>query len=57
MAFGGYKNREVVVNLSSGEVGYRTIDPGLARKFIGGRGLDHDLEGFVLVHGCVVGDT
>lgn len=37
--FGGFKNREVVVNLSSGQVEYRQLDEDLVKKFIGGRGL------------------
>lgn len=39
MNLGGFKNREIVVDLSTGTVGYREIDEELARKYIGGRGL------------------
>lgn len=36
---GGFKNREVLVDLNKREVSYREIDEELARKYIGGRGL------------------
>ncbi|MDF2961671.1 MAG: putative oxidoreductase [Paenibacillus sp.] len=39
MTLGGFKNREVVVDLTSGGISYREINEDLARKFIGGRGL------------------
>lgn len=39
MKLGGFKNKEVVVDLTSGGVSYREINEDLARKFIGGRGL------------------
>lgn len=39
MKLGGYCNREVVVDLSKGTVGYREINEELAKKYIGGRGL------------------
>jgi aldehyde:ferredoxin oxidoreductase len=39
MQLGGFKNKEAVVNLSSGTVEYRTINEELARKYVGGRGL------------------
>ncbi|GED32534.1 aldehyde ferredoxin oxidoreductase family protein [Brevibacillus centrosporus] len=39
MALGGFKNRELLVDLTSGAVDYRPINEGLARTYIGGRGL------------------
>ncbi|MED4753780.1 aldehyde ferredoxin oxidoreductase family protein [Brevibacillus choshinensis] len=39
MNLGGFKNREMLVDLSAGAVDYRPINEELARKFIGGRGL------------------
>jgi aldehyde:ferredoxin oxidoreductase len=39
MALGGFKNREILVNLTDGTVATREIDEELARKYIGGRGL------------------
>lgn len=39
MKLGGFKNKEVVVDLTKGEVSYRPINEELASKFIGGRGL------------------
>ncbi|USG64306.1 aldehyde ferredoxin oxidoreductase family protein [Brevibacillus ruminantium] len=39
MNLGGFKNREIVVDLSSGAVDYREINEELAKKYIGGRGL------------------
>ena len=39
MKLGGFKNREVVVDLTSRTIAYREINEDLARKFIGGRGL------------------
>ncbi|RXT05675.1 aldehyde ferredoxin oxidoreductase family protein [Ammoniphilus sp. CFH 90114] len=37
--FGGFKNKEIYVNLTSGEVEYRQLDEAIVKKFIGGRGL------------------
>ncbi|MEW9669302.1 aldehyde ferredoxin oxidoreductase family protein [Ammoniphilus sp. 3BR4] len=37
--FGGFKNKEIIVNLSSGQVEYRQLDEELVKKYIGGRGL------------------
>jgi aldehyde:ferredoxin oxidoreductase len=39
MNLGGFKNKEVLVDLTSGSITYRGIDELLARRFIGGRGL------------------
>lgn len=39
MNLGGFKNKEVVVDLSSRTIDYRTINEGDAKKYIGGRGL------------------
>lgn len=39
MNIGGFKNREVYVNLTSGNIDYRPINEDLAKKYIGGRGL------------------
>ena len=39
MNLGGFKNKEVVVDLSQGQVTYREINEDLAKKYIGGRGL------------------
>ncbi|KQL48594.1 aldehyde:ferredoxin oxidoreductase [Brevibacillus choshinensis] len=39
MNLGGFKNREMLIDLSAGAVDYRPINEELARKFIGGRGL------------------
>lgn len=39
MNLGGFKNKEVVVDLTSGSVGYREINEDDAKKYIGGRGL------------------
>ncbi|WP_147534012.1 aldehyde ferredoxin oxidoreductase family protein [Bacillus marasmi] len=39
MKLGGFKNKEVVVDLTNGEITYREINEDLARKYIGGRGL------------------
>jgi len=39
MNLGGFKNREILVDLSSGAVGYQEINEELAKKYIGGRGL------------------
>ncbi|HJV46816.1 MAG TPA: aldehyde ferredoxin oxidoreductase family protein [Bacillota bacterium] len=39
MNLGGYKNREVLVNLTEGAIEYRELNEELARKYIGGRGL------------------
>ncbi|WP_400164295.1 aldehyde ferredoxin oxidoreductase family protein [Brevibacillus sp. TJ4] len=39
MKLGGFKNREMVVDLSAKSVDYREINEELARKFVGGRGL------------------
>jgi aldehyde:ferredoxin oxidoreductase len=39
MALGGFKNREMLVDLSSGTVNYREINEELAKKYVGGRGL------------------
>ncbi|WP_134700065.1 aldehyde ferredoxin oxidoreductase family protein [Ammoniphilus sp. YIM 78166] len=39
MNIGGFKDREVYVNLTTGNIEYRPINEGLARKYIGGRGL------------------
>lgn len=39
MALGGFKNREVLVNLTTGQVNYRELDEQLVKKYIGGRGL------------------
>lgn len=36
---GGFKNKEVVVDLSSRTIDYRTINEADAKKYIGGRGL------------------
>jgi aldehyde:ferredoxin oxidoreductase len=36
---GGFNNKEVLVDLSSGEISYRTINEEDAKKYIGGRGL------------------
>jgi aldehyde:ferredoxin oxidoreductase len=39
MNLGGFKNKEAVVDLSSGSVSYRNINEDDAKKYIGGRGL------------------
>lgn len=39
MNLGGFKNREILVDLSLGTVGYQEINEELAKKYIGGRGL------------------
>lgn len=39
MKLGGFKNKEVVVDLTNSEIAYREINEDLARKYIGGRGL------------------
>lgn len=39
MNLGGFKNKEVLVDLSAGTVGYREINEELATKYVGGRGL------------------
>lgn len=39
MKLGGFKNREILVDLSAGKIEYREINEELARKYIGGRGL------------------
>ena len=39
MTLKGFKNKEIVVNLSTKEISYRPIDEALAKKYIGGRGL------------------
>ncbi|NHM32735.1 aldehyde ferredoxin oxidoreductase family protein [Neobacillus terrae] len=39
MNLGGFKNKEVLVDLSSGVVSYRGLNEDDARKYIGGRGL------------------
>lgn len=39
MNLGGFKNKEVLVDLTNGTVGYRSINEDDARKYIGGRGL------------------
>ncbi|WP_458413622.1 aldehyde ferredoxin oxidoreductase family protein [Schinkia sp. CFF1] len=39
MNLGGFKNKEVVVDLTQGHVSYREINEELAKKYIGGRGL------------------
>lgn len=39
MKIGGFKNRELVVDLTAGQIEYRSIDEELARKYVGGRGL------------------
>jgi aldehyde:ferredoxin oxidoreductase len=39
MNLGGFKNKEVLVDLTNGTVGYRNINEDDARKYIGGRGL------------------
>ncbi|WP_223592883.1 aldehyde ferredoxin oxidoreductase family protein [Neobacillus bataviensis] len=39
MNLGGFKNKEVVVDLTYGTVNYRTINEEDAKKYIGGRGL------------------
>ncbi|MEH7333711.1 aldehyde ferredoxin oxidoreductase family protein [Neobacillus drentensis] len=39
MNLGGFKNKEVVVDLTNGTVNYRTINEEDAKKYIGGRGL------------------
>ncbi|RDU37759.1 aldehyde ferredoxin oxidoreductase [Neobacillus piezotolerans] len=39
MKLGGFKNREAIVDLTSGTVEYRSINEEDARKYIGGRGL------------------
>ncbi|WP_423801477.1 aldehyde ferredoxin oxidoreductase family protein [Neobacillus sp. SAB-20_R2A] len=39
MNLGGFKNKEVVVDLSSRTIDYRTINEADAKKYIGGRGL------------------
>ncbi|PLR96814.1 aldehyde ferredoxin oxidoreductase family protein [Bacillus sp. T33-2] len=39
MNLGGFNNKEVVVDLTGGTVGYREINEADAKKYIGGRGL------------------
>jgi len=39
MSFGGFKNREVLANLSTGTIEYRQLNEEMIRKYIGGRGL------------------
>ncbi|ETI68664.1 aldehyde ferredoxin oxidoreductase family protein [Neobacillus vireti] len=39
MNLGGFKNKEVLVDLTEGTVGYRSINEEDAKKYIGGRGL------------------
>ncbi|WP_066317180.1 aldehyde ferredoxin oxidoreductase family protein [Bacillus sp. FJAT-29814] len=39
MNLGGFKNKEVVVDLTSGTIDYRSINEEDAKKYIGGRGL------------------
>lgn len=39
MSLGGFKNKEVVVDLTNSSVTYRPINEELAKKYIGGRGL------------------
>ncbi|MEH7416414.1 aldehyde ferredoxin oxidoreductase family protein [Neobacillus drentensis] len=39
MSIGGFKNKEVLVDLTSGTVDYRAINEEDAKKYIGGRGL------------------
>ncbi|MBT2659537.1 aldehyde ferredoxin oxidoreductase family protein [Bacillus sp. ISL-45] len=39
MNFGGFKNKEVVVDLSNGTVDYRGINEDDVKKYVGGRGL------------------
>ena len=39
MNLGGFKNKEVVVDLTNGTVNYRPINEDDAKKYIGGRGL------------------
>ncbi|TWD93644.1 aldehyde:ferredoxin oxidoreductase [Neobacillus bataviensis] len=39
MSIGGFKNKEVLVDLTNGTVDYRPINEDDARKYIGGRGL------------------
>ncbi|WP_374721815.1 aldehyde ferredoxin oxidoreductase family protein [Peribacillus tepidiphilus] len=39
MNLGGFKNKEAVVDLSSGSITYRNINEDDAKKYIGGRGL------------------
>ncbi|WP_442596087.1 aldehyde ferredoxin oxidoreductase family protein [Neobacillus sp. D3-1R] len=39
MNLGGFKNKEVLVDLTSGSVDYRPVNEEYAKKFIGGRGL------------------
>lgn len=39
MNLGGFKNREALVNLTTGQVDYRELDEQLVKKYIGGRGL------------------
>lgn len=39
MNLGGFKNKEVVVDLAKAEVSYRQVNEDDARKYIGGRGL------------------
>ncbi|WP_160724655.1 aldehyde ferredoxin oxidoreductase family protein [Bacillus sp. USDA818B3_A] len=39
MSIGGFKNKEVLVDLTSGTVDYRTLNEEDAKKYIGGRGL------------------
>lgn len=39
MNLGGFKNKEVVVDLTSGSIDYRSINEEDAKKYIGGRGL------------------
>jgi aldehyde:ferredoxin oxidoreductase len=39
MALGGFKNREMLVDLTTGTIDYREINEELAKKYVGGRGL------------------
>jgi aldehyde:ferredoxin oxidoreductase len=39
MTLGGFKNKEIVINLTTAEISNRPIDEELAKKYIGGRGL------------------
>ncbi|WP_066071025.1 aldehyde ferredoxin oxidoreductase family protein [Neobacillus soli] len=48
MNLGGFKNKEVLVDLSNGKVDYRSINEEDAKKYIGGRGLGVK---YVLDHG------
>ncbi len=39
MSFGGFKNKEIIVDLTDGTIDYRKVNEEDARKYIGGRGL------------------